>query len=254
MSSKQFISAEEHLAKLGITVQQANDFIDANVGNPELLFSAARQNSVTNSMLNEITNIPTDIIGNYFTNAELDKNELDQTSSLINSDLGTLESLIDFNGNSGSLSNTSLSEAVKPQLNVPLSYSPTFNFGQLKPFYSNDEIYDAEELGVGSLVNVPANNESVESIFFGSLIKMFSALDESELNQINSFPNNDNSVEYQLLLLGALNESPSVIAWSDEQLAELVVDEAVDIINNYWESGNILVGVLDHSFLGLATA
>ncbi len=252
MSVKQFITAEEHLAKLGVTVQQAQNFIGENIDNPELVFETAGQNKVTNAMLSEIVNFPTDVVQKYFLDAGFPSVELDRTSLLVNYDLDTLEALVNFNTNTGILSTTSLSETVRPKLNDPLDYD--FTFDPIRPFYTNDNVYDKEELGVGHLSNnVPAANESVESLFYGSLINMFKALDESELNQINAFPNDGPADEFQELLFDALNESPSSFTWTEEQLAELVANEATNIIDKYWEQGNVLVGVLDLSFFGTAS-
>jgi len=252
MSTKQFISAEEHLAKLDVTEQQALDFILTNIDQPEKIYSAAFNNGVTNAMLSEITNFSTTVIGNYFEIAGFDSNELDQTSMLLNSDLGSLESLVDFNSNSGNLSNTSLSETVRSSLDNQNLID--FFFLEIFSFQTIDGIYDAEELGVGHLENVPATEESLESIFYGSLINMFSELDESELNLINKPSQNRNSEEFQMLLLDALDVSSLKGVRSDEELAQLVTAEAAKIIEAFFTGESILVGVLDHSFLGLATA
>lgn len=259
MSTKQFISAEEHLAKLGVTVQQAQDFIVENVGDPELLFNTARLNGVTSGMLSEIMNISTDIIQDYFTDADLPSIELDYTSLLINSDLGALEPLVNFNTNTGLLSNASLRETVQLLLESPnpqMVDNPNRYDDFFGPAYSyslNDGIYDAEELGVGHLKDVPATNESIESIFYGTLINLFSRLDETELNQINAFSEDSDPEEFQMLLIESL-ESPDTVIRSDSFLGGLVVQEAEDIINKFWEPGSDLVGVLDHSLLGIATA
>ncbi|WP_293005517.1 hypothetical protein [Nitrosomonas sp.] len=250
MSVKSFISAEAHLAKLGYSIKQANDFINANVGQAEIIFAAARENGVTTNMLNEISGHSTTVIREYFDVAGLNNKEVDYTSLLVNSDLGSLERLISFNERDGILSNSSLSDTVRSEINMPLNYD--FTFVEYADFELNDGKYDAEELGVGHLVNVSATNESIESLFYGSIINIFSALDETELDQINTFPRNDDQEEFQLLILDALSESPTLIAWSEEELVDLVTSEAVNIIDKYWESN--LVGVLDHSILGLATA
>ncbi len=82
---------------------------------------------------------------------------------------------------------------------------------------------------------------------------MINRLDDSELDQIKTFP--DKSLEdYQILLQNSLNESPISDNRTDSQLAELVATEAANIIDPFFESSNLLVGVLDLSYLGLATA
>ncbi len=109
-------------------------------------------------------------------------------------------------------------------------------------------------MGVGSLENVPATRESLESLFYGSLINTFSVLDESEWTQITALRANSGAEDYHALLLTSLSTSPSSIAWSDETMAQMVQEEASYIIEKYWAPGEVLIGILDHSFLGLATA
>ncbi len=251
MSTKSFITAEAHLDKLGVSVQQALDLIVEHLDRPEVIFTAARQNGITNAMLNEITQVSTDTIAHYFTSAGFNHVELDYTSLLINFDLGDLENLVAFNENSGVLSNNVLSEAVRPLLNEPLTYD--FTFG---PIYShiqpNDGIYDAEELGVSHLNDVPATDENIESLFYGSLINMFSVLDASELNQIEAFPKANNLDGFQALLVEALEDNSTSTEWTDQQLFDLVTEEAAEVIDLFW--ANDFVGVLDHSYLGVAVA
>lgn len=250
MSTKQFITAEDHLAKLDVTVQQAIDFIVVNVDQPDVIYSAAFDNGVTNAMLSEITNISKEVISDYFVSANFQPQKLDYTSMLANFDLGSLETLVDFNTNTGILSNSSLRETVSSSVAIPQTYA--LSFEAVISFQSNDGIYDASELGVGHLTDVVATSDNLESLFYGSLINMFRALDETELNQINAFPEDGNSEDFQTLLLQTLSETPETVSWTDEQLAELVSIKATDVIDELW-SGNGFVGVLDVSYYGLAT-
>lgn len=253
MSVKSFISAELHLAKLGFTVQEALTFINSYLAQPDFIFGIARQYGVTANMLSEISGHSKDVVREYFDAAGLVSKQLDYTSMLVNSDLSTLEHLVSFNSNTGILSNDSLISETQPLTHVdPVEFDDFF-----QPVYpdhqSNDGIFDAEELGVGHLNNVSATSESIKSLFYGSLINMYSALDETELGQINAFPRNDDPEGFQALLLSVLSESPTSIVWTEENLAEMVEIEAAHIIDEYYESVNGLVGLLDHSFLGLAT-
>lgn len=65
MSVKSFISAEAYLNSFGITVHQAQEFIDLNIEHPEIIYSAALEYGVTTAMLSEITGIPKDVINKY---------------------------------------------------------------------------------------------------------------------------------------------------------------------------------------------
>jgi|GEM_PF-1463570 len=262
MSVKSFISAESYLNSFGISVQQAREFIDLNIEHPEIIFTVAYKYGVTTTMLSEIKGYPRDIVREYFNSIDTEGKSLDGKSILVNSDLGSLEPLVNFNSKTGILSNAALKDGVKQillsdenQQNQPFSlfYEPTFA-SERRDIQKNGS-YDAEELGVGSLGNVPATSENLESLFYGSLINMFSALDESEWNQITALRTNNGSAEdYHALLLTSLSTSPSSIIWSDETMALMVQDEASYIIEKYWAHGEVLVGILDHSFLGLATA
>lgn len=158
---------------------------------------------------------------------------------------------MNFNSKAGNLSNALLREATLNKLEVNTDYDPFFS-EIMKRDLHKDGIYDAEELGVGLLGNIPATSENLESIFYGSLINMFSALDKSEWNQITELRNSCSPEELHALLFTALSESPSPIAWPETEIKEMVAVEAVNIIDKYWH--NSLIGILDHSFLGLATA
>lgn len=241
--------AEKYLADLGITIQQANDFIDTNLGEPKRIFEVASQYGVTTRMLGEITGYSRDIVSRYFEDAGSSSTELDK-SILINYDLGTLENLVAFNTREGTLSNEALRGVVKPEINKNYDYDLTFTSPN-PPLQLKDGIYSSGELGVEHIDNISPTMGNIESLFYGTLINIFLALDQSEFDQIKAFPGNGNSEEFQTLLLNALNESPAPIAWSDEQLASLVENEAINILDKYWNA--TLYGVLDHSYLGLAT-
>ncbi|MBX3640373.1 MAG: hypothetical protein KF888_07660 [Nitrosomonas sp.] len=249
MSKKQFISADAHLAKLGITKQQAYDFIFANLDRPEIIYAAAREYGVTHAMLHEITDVPVIVIDNYFIDADFDPGRLDHTSILFNTDIGSLETLVDLNGNTGILSTASLREKVQPLINFSTVYD--FPFTARYGFQLADGIYDADELGVSRLGDIAATDGNIESIFYGTLINMFSRFDQAELDQIKTFPENGNPEDFQALLSDALNDAPATSAWTDEELLDLVVDEAV-YLHNHYINDSFVIGLFDHSYLGYA--
>ncbi len=257
------MSAESILNKQGITLQEARDFIDSNVklNQPELIFNAAIDHAITTLMLNEITGYSIDVINEYFksNNIKYDPSDLDDIGKLVNSDLGDLEALIAFNNNlEGVLSTQSLQEKVKLSINPDVlgEFDPHF----FAPIYSFQEkagyIYDPEELGVKALSNIAATNENIESMFYGTLINIFSRLDNAELGQIETFSGDQNSEAYRTLLQTSLTSISTAVRTNDE-LANLVAAEAVRIVQASDVSIpdiHILdnIGILDHSFLGLS--
>ena len=256
------MSAESHLAKFGVTVQQALNFLVANIEQPETIFNVASQYAITTEMLGEITTLSPDIVSNYFAAFGFDSSELDDTSILVNVDLGAFEQFISFNKNdaaytddadniSEALSTESLRGFVQPFLNDSASYDSVF--GPQFAFQANDGIYDADELGIDLGVEVQATNESVESLFYGSLINMFSAFDQAELTPIVQFPVNDRSSEdFKTFVSEAFQDVPETVLWPDDVMVRLVVNEAVILINELAAEDSSIVGVLDQSFLGLA--
>lgn len=260
------ISIEAHLAKFGISIQQANDFINSNLHKPEEIFQAARDYGVTTQMLNELSGYSMNDISEYFKTIDLEARDLDDPFILVNSDLNSLESLVSLNTREDTLSNTSLHAATIQKIhelfkNEPQKipdkiddYEVMFNLGPPRSYQDDDSIYDASELGVCNLASVPATPESLESLFNGSLINIFSVLDDNELNLINGF-SNKNSEEYQALLISSLS-TPSSAIRSDADIVSLITNETIRIVETYWDIGDVeddLDGILDYSYLGLAT-
>lgn len=249
MSKKQFISADAHLAKFGVTKQQAYDFIFANLDRPEIIYAAAREYGVTHAMLHEITDVPVIVIDNYFIDADFDPGRLDHTSILFNTDIGLLEDLVGFNSHAGILSTASLRENVQPLIDFPTVYD--FPFTARYDFQPANDVYDADELGISRLGDIPATDENIESIFYGTLINMFSRFDQIELNQIKAFPESGSPDDFRALLSAALNDPPEIAAWTDVELLDLVVDEAV-YLHDHYMNDDFVVGLFDHSYLGYA--
>jgi len=249
------MSAETHLAKFGVTVQQASDFIFSHTDHPEIIFNKAAEFAVTTEMLSEITGFSTDLISGYFEKRGFATSGLDQTSILINADLGDFDALVSFNEREGLLSNESLRGVVQEALQQSSIDTFTYDavFGPQYDFQDNDDIYDADELGVAGLGDVPATTESIESLFYGSLIKQFSAIDPSELSFIFPFPlaQRASSNDFHLFVSEALSDVPLTVPWTEDELAGLVAREAAILITELIND-NSIVGVLDHSFLGLA--
>lgn len=245
------MSAESHLAKFGITIQQANDFIKLNLGDPKKIYSAAIEYGVTVLMLGEITDYSTHIVRDYFHTNKLDTTIL-SPCILINSNLGAFEHFVAMNNRSGILSTASLEEKVKSILFTPITdYEYLFSPESFEERgYPKDGIYDEDELGVKHLGNIAATNEAIKSLFYGTFVNMFLSLDSNELSQIERFPNpSPEDDTYQALLSNALNSPPS-IPWTDEALADHVAPYAATFIDNYYNEN--YVGILDNTFLGLS--
>lgn len=246
-------TATEALDFYGFTIQQANDFIHANVDQPATIFDAAFQHGITIQMLSEITGYQSNDINGYFATSNLDTKLLD-VQILVNSDLGSLAHLVNFNDHSGVLSTASLRDQVKLSLQNSNIYDGFF--GPVIEYQDADNVYTPDELGVshlGNLGNISATNENIESIFYGTLLNIYSALDDEELAQITNFPEDKSFADYQAFLFDALSDIPSSVN-TDNELAKTVATEAAFLIESYVNSDVFIVGILDHSLLGIAVA
>lgn len=255
-------TAAQHLPTIGpsgVTLKEAHDFIYSHIDQPQIIFDISKLYGVTTSMLAEISEHSAEEVIKYFSNAALDAKELDKVSLLINYDLGSLAHLVDFDNDTGTLSTASLQAIVKPKFEDPSDYDDFF-----APLLWSSQVVDhiltPDELGVIHLGNIlhPGEvfekNGSLESIFYGTLLNIFKAFDQTEFDQIASFLHTDaNSKEFQALLAKALSNSPSPSTWTDKELSDHVTVYAKDIIDGYWNDYSIS-GILDLSYAALAVA
>lgn len=242
-------TAAQHLPTVGVTLQEAHDFIFSHIDQPSIIYNAAIDHGVTIAMLNEITGYSTNDISEYFKSSELIPEKLNDISPFINSDLGIFAHFVNFNNNSGILSTASLHEKVKPLIKNP-DYDDAHFFGPLWSSQLFDGVYTPDELGVAHLGNVSATLEdfsNFESLFYGTILNIFKALDQTELDQINSSSPND----IKAVLVDALSDTSPLSVWTDQVLSDHVVTYAANLIDIYMDDLNIY-GVLDASYLGLA--
>lgn len=241
-------TGQQVLAHYQITVEQALEFISANIKQPDVIFDTAEEFGITTQHLSDITGYSTDIISYFFNSVELDTAELDDIRLLFNSELSNGASLVQFNTRSDELSTASLASLVKSSVEL-VDYSDF-----LEPIFSyqkDDGLYTPDELGISHLGNgVPATEESIESLVYGTLINVYTALDDSELTELKGFSHNAANVnDYRALLTDALSDP---VNRSNQELADLIADETTTLINEFWYGDVIVNGTLDLSLLGLA--
>jgi len=240
-------TGQEVLDFYNFTVDQALQFIEANINQPQTIFNIANESGITIQHLTDITGYSANIINNYFSSAGLNPTKIDEVKLLFNSSLMDLESLVSFNSHSGVLSNVELGDRVKAIAN-PFEYRYFFESSSRHGYEQIDGVLTPDELGVSHLSNVPATTDSMESIIYGSLINLYSQLDEIELRELKEFSIDENNKDqYRSILIESLKDSAN---YRDNVLADLVVSETSSIIEEYWNTDT--VGVLDHTILGLA--
>lgn len=240
-------TGQEVLDFYKVTISQALQFIEANINKPQTIFNKANESGITIQHLSDITGYSTDIISNYFVSAGLNPRKLDEVKLIFNSSVGDLESIVSFNSHSGALSNIELGDRVETVVD-PIKYQYFFEPFSQHEYEQIDGVLTPDESGISHLGNVPATSDSMESIVYGSLINLYSQLDETELRELKEFPYDENNKDqYRSILIESLKDSAN---YTDNVLADLVVSETASIIEEFWNHD--IVGVLDHSILGLA--
>jgi hypothetical protein len=174
--------AEKRLSELGFTLSQAIDFINTNVNQPQIIFDVASEHGVNTRMLSEISGYSKDVVHEYFLNAGYDSATINtqlNTNLLVNSNLGSLESLVAFNEREGVLSNASLREVVKPTIDANYDYDGTFGPANLNQ--SDDGVYSSGELGVENLNDVLATQIGFIDSRNGAVVHMINEAAELTL-------------------------------------------------------------------------
>lgn len=79
-----------HLANLGVTVEQAREFLIRNINQPELIFNVSMSYGITNSMLGEIIGIDVSIVRGFWTSVGLNSRGLDSFDASLPTQYQTL--------------------------------------------------------------------------------------------------------------------------------------------------------------------
>lgn len=191
------MTAQEHLAQYGVSMEQARAFIISNLDNLQHILDVCNQFGVTNQMLAEIYGgVTADDVEAYFSSNGLDSSTLDQSDTPDGGDTGGdaiqflpdnlsgLLSLIALNENTGTLSNASLRSKVIPNTGEA-EYQAAFDPNSYEG--AEDGVFTAEELGLSEFENLPATWETVESLFYGTLINTLKAIDLQEATELSNF-------------------------------------------------------------------
>ncbi|WP_372835442.1 hypothetical protein [Pontibacterium sp.] len=186
------MSASTHLAQFGVTVEQARSFILNNIASPSVIFDTASNYGVTNEMLAEIYGGVTrdDVVG-FFNSVGIDSSILDSVTppdtdsiTLLSDDLNALYDLVTLNNYTGELSTLSIRAdviAITGEQAYFDAFDPSSYLG------AGDGIFSEADLGVPGLGDLPATAETLESIFYGTLINALKAVDAQEVVELNSF-------------------------------------------------------------------
>lgn len=229
------MSAADHLSQYGVSVEQALAFILNNISTPEVIFNTANTFGVTNEMLAEIygNGVTTEQVIDYFAAQGIDSTALDSATdggdnsvTLVPTNAESLISLIGLNNNTGELSNESLRASV---INVTGETAYLKAFDPLNYSGASDGTFSESDFGVPGLGDLPATPETLESLFYGTLINSLRVVDTQEVVDLNTFL----SANTDALLQGdqpTLNQYVEIIIeiFSDPATVQAIPDSEID--------------------------
>jgi hypothetical protein len=225
------MTAQEHLAQFGVSMEVAAEFIFANLETPEVILAVSDQFDVTNDMLGQIvgqalgTIITGQTVIDWFAERGLDSSILEPepegTAQFLTADLSALSGLIGLNLNTGILSTASLKAQVLASVDLA-DYNELMNPERFQG--TGDGVLTGEELGVPGMPNLDATAAVLESIFFGSLINVMRAVDAAEYQALNNFINSN--------FLGLENGSEAVLSQYSALMIDIFKDPAAAFFSN----------------------
>ena len=193
------MTTRANLAKYGVTLTQAHDFIKANLGSPATIYQVALQYHVDSQMLADIMSIDFPGLSAATVEAFFQSNKLygpalhnsgfsPSTEQWLHEPLVQLSNLVGLNKNTGTLSTQALHDQVVATTGLD-NYLYAFAPFNLKG--AEDGSLSASDLGVSNLATLAATTENVESLYYGTVITMMQAIDKTELKNIQTFAHNN---------------------------------------------------------------
>jgi hypothetical protein len=241
------MTAEEHLAQFGVSMELAGAFVLAHLGDPATILSISHQFGVTNDMLGEIVSGPLglpvsgDMVIDWFGGQGLDSTILDPvpegTGQGLTPELSDLAGVISFNMEAGILSTESLRASVIAQTNQA-DYDLMFDPARFEG--SADGVFTGEELGVPELAAQLATRLTLEALFYGSVINAMRNVDSTEFNALNNFINQNFQalenrdvavmVQYSALMIDIFKDPAPQTIFSNPLMAEFAAVAGVNMV------------------------
>ena len=214
------MNTSDYLAQLGVSLDQARSFVMANLDKPANIYNAAKQFKIDSQMLADIVapsvpGISAAQVEAFFNAKGLDGARLNAsemhttTSNLLDNGMQALSHLFNFNQHTGILSTQSLRDAIVAKVGMT-AYTKAFSPANLPG--GADGVLSTTDLGFTHLGDIQATWQNVESLYFGTVTNMLTAISQSEVDELTAFVRAN---------VASLNqEDPQVIS----QLEQLVVN------------------------------
>lgn len=248
------MNAAEHLAKFGVTVAQAKEFILANINRPQEIFNVAKQFGVTNAYLAEIYGgVTTQDVIAFFDSVKIDSRSLDSgtstgtgntpSSSAFPAELANsaFANLVKLNTETGVLSNANLKNGIVSKTGLE-AFNKLFTAGSVDS--NGDGQIGSADLGLANFSNIAATPENIQSLYFGTIINTYKSIDFQEVQQLGDFVDKNGQAlsaelskgqgalfdQYIKLIISVFEDPAAPPIFSDAQLADLLIGSTAAIV------------------------
>lgn len=231
------MSTSSYLANFGVTIGQAREYVLAHLNDPHAIVATARHFGVTDEMLGEIAgDYSAAEVRGYLAGFGIDASGL-EAESLFPSDMLAFSGVMALNTETGELSTASLRAQViahTGEAAYNAAFDPNHYAGGL------DGVFSVADLGVSSLGDLPAAAQTLESLFYGTIVRLAGTLDMQEALDVASFVSThrtaleagEPAVESAFLTLmhGIVEDHAMMPALNDTQIAQAAVASAVALV------------------------
>ena len=218
------MNTTQHLSSLGLSMAQCRSYIAANLDKPVTLYYAAKQHKIDSQMLADIVQdqfpgVNATQVEAFFSQHGLNGKDLNAATlnptPIVQSWQGDspIKSLFTLNKNVGILSNESMRAAVLKKVDLE-QYKNTFSTLHIPG--AADGVLSTADLGFSQIGSIAATWQNIESLYYGTMIKMLRNITISEVPELNNFAMNN--------LSAWMAEDPEVVSQFKALMLDLYID------------------------------
>lgn len=218
------MNTSQHLSNLGVTMEQCRSFISANLDKPANIFNVAKQYNIDSQMLADIVQdqfpgVNAAQVEAFFSQHGLNGKDLNAANlnptPIVQSWQGDspINTLFALNHNVGVLSNEAMRAAVVNKVGLE-QYMNTFSIQYIPG--SADGVLSTADLGFSQIGDMAATWQNIESLYYGTMIKMLRNVTYGEAAELNTF-----FIKNQSALM---TEDPEVLRQFQTLMLDIFID------------------------------
>lgn len=262
-SSNGITTAQTIVQKFNLTTAQVGEWLNANYySNPASVQEIAKIAGLDSIMLSELLSphiygITPDAINQYMQQHIPPATSPTPTRPVVSDDAADqITAFVGLNENGGILSTDYLRSQILQQGISQEQYNRIYEPSQYVGY--EDGVFTPGELGISHLGNLSATSQTLESLFYGTLINTLRAIDHSEAAQLDRFmeknysqltPGTDTFEEFIAMTLQMFSTPTTQPFLNDYEVSEIIVESASIVVGLMGQHDDM--ALMDGIFAGL---